>query len=640
MEKAFPLESNRPLRGGARVCDAFWSPKLATFFRVTLKDTFDKLEKDGALENYENVAAGRLHTHRGAPWHDGLLLETIRGAADYIRRGERDETLTDRIDRYAEAVEAAQLAAGGGYLSTYTLLERPDQRYGENGGSILWQHDLYNNGALFEAGVHYYRATGHVRLLECALRSANELAALIGPPPRKWIVPGHELPSYALIELIQLMEEESGLAARLSVPVRTEAYRALAHFWIHGRGHHEHRINHPQYMGEYSQDHAPIEGQFQAVGHAVRATLYYTGVTRLAMLEGDESLLRASVRLWDNVTERKLHVNGGVGATHFEEKFGEDYDLPNTAYLETCASAGLILWADSLSRATSDARYYGVIKRALYNLMLSSVTLQGDHYFYRNPLTSKGDDHHWAWHSCPCCPPMIHKTFGMFDRLIAAQDDQGVLLNLFVGGDLQAQGAWGDASLHVDSALPWQGRCAVRVDGAKTPFLLRLRVPDWAERIRFTRNGQAVEPAVERGYAQFSVAAGDEIAFEDSMPARRIEAHPYVRSDRGRVAIARGPLVYCVEGVDNRGCVDFTLAEDPGFELEERPELLGGVVTIRARTETGERLTAIPLYAWDNRLAGGMNVWLRQQGKPDTWDVTGWKKKLYRTFSETGAMKS
>ncbi len=629
---ALPLESNRALNGGVRIRDAFWSPKLSTFFNVTLKDTFDKLEKDGVIENYENVAAGRLHTHKGAPWHDGLLLETIRGASDYLRRGESDTALVKRIDGYAEVIEAAQLAAGGGYLSTYTMLERPDQRYGENGGSILWQHDLYNNGALFEAGVHYYRATGHDRLLKCAIRAANELSELIGPPPGKWIVPGHELPSYALIELIGLLEEEPELPDRVGIPARPKDYRALAHFWIHGRGHHEHRTNHPQYMGEYSQDHAPIEGQVQAVGHAVRATLYYTGATRLAMLENDEALLRCSMRLWDNVEQRKLHVNGGIGATHFEEKFGEDYDLPNTAYLETCASVGLIFWAESLSRATGDARYFQVIERALCNLMLSSVTLQGDHYFYRNPLTSKGDDHHWAWHGCPCCPPMIHKTFGMFDRLIAAQDDRGVLINLFVGGEIRSAGAWGQASLHVDSSLPWRGRCAIRVLEAEKPLLLRVRIPDWAEQIAFAHNGEAADPPVERGYAVFRVEAGDEVAFKDGMPVRRIEAHPYVRSDRGCVAIARGPLVYCVEGVDNHGRADFTLDEAPDFELEERPDLLGGVVAIHGKTDGGERFTAIPLYAWDNRLAGAMNVWLKQRNKPDTWDVADWKKRLYRTY--------
>ena len=615
-----------------RIDDPFWSPKLHTLFSVTLDDTFDKLERDGAIENYENLAAGRLSVHKGAPWHDGLLLETIRGAADYIARGEDGAALIKRIDRYADAVERALFASGGGYISTYTMLERPHQRYGENGGSILWQHDLYNNGCLFEAGVHYYRATGRTKLLACAMRSANELSEVIGPPPKKWIVPGHELPSYALMELIDLIEEEPDLPDRAGVHADIQAYRALAHFWIHGRGHHENRTNHPQYMGEYSQDHAPIENQFQAVGHAVRATLYYNGVTRLAMMEGDGALLEKSARLWDGVAARKLPVNGGVGATHFEEKFGEDYDLPNTAYLETCASAGLILWSDSLFRATKNAKYYQVVERALYNLMLSSVTLQGDHYFYRNPLTSKGEDHHWAWHSCPCCPPMIHKIFGMFDRLVCAQDEDGLTINLFVGGEISFDRAGGKAVVRIESDLPWKGRCAVRVIESDGAFTLRMRIPYWAENGRFRLNDSRLPVVLNNGYAVFTVKAGDEVVFEDSMPVRRIEAHPYVRADRGRVAIARGPLIYCLEGVDNADRTDITLSEDPEFTTEDRSDMLGGVTVIHGKAEDGGRFTAIPLYAWDNRLSGPMDVWLRQQGKPDTWDVTGWKRKLYRTY--------
>lgn len=625
----FALETNRPFSGSIRIDDSFWNPKLKTFFEVTLRDTFDKLEKDGSIDNYRNLTAGKLGVHQGNPWHDGLLLETIRGASDYILRGEECRFLIERIDGFCDEIEKAQLASGGGYLSTYTQLERPEQRYGENGGSILWQHDLYNNGCLFEAGVHYYKATGRVKLLECALRSANELSDVIGPPPKKWIVPGHELPAYALLELYELTQDEPDLADKVSVPVRPDDYRALAHFWIHGRGHHENRTNHPQYMGEYSQDHAPIEGQVQAVGHAVRAAFYYTGVTRLAMLEGDRELLKHSLRLWDNVQQRKLHINGGVGATHFEEKFGEDYDLPNTAYLETCATVALIFWAESLSRATGDARYFQIIERGLYNLMLSSVTLQGDSYFYRNPLTSDGSDHHWAWHGCPCCPPMFHKTFGMLDKLICAEDDEGLFVNLFIGGEIRSE----TAVLKAETSLPWNGTYSLRVEKAGKPFALRLRIPEWAEDLTFTKNGTPVDPAIENGYAVFTVSEGDVIAFADSMPVRRVEAHPYVRQDRGRVAIARGPLVYCVEGVDNHGEANFTIAENPQFETEHRPQLLGGVTVVRGRTDSGETFIAIPLYVWDNRLAGKMNVWLNQQGKNDSWYTAGWEKQLYKTYS-------
>ncbi|MEG2605520.1 MAG: glycoside hydrolase family 127 protein [Clostridia bacterium] len=627
-----PLEKNQMIDSGVVIDDAFWTPKLSLFSGLTLRDTFTKLEKDGALENYQHLTANEPGKHKACPWHDGLLLETIRGAADYLLQKD-DPEIVARIDGYVELIRQAQLASGGGYLSTYTQLERPQQRYGENGGNLLYQHDLYNNGALFEAGVHYYLATHKIALLECALRSANELADTIGLPPKKWIVPGHSLPEYALLELYQLVCDHPEIAKETDVPVRAEAYHQLVNFWVHGRGHHQERTNHPQYMGEYAQDHAPVEHQCQAVGQAVRATLYYTGVTRLAMLENDKALLNDSMRLWNNVETRKMHINAGVGATHFEEKFGEDYDLVNTAYLETCATVGLIFWAESLSRATGDARYFQTIERALYNLMLSSVSLQGDSYFYRNPLTSEGNDHHWAWHGCPCCPPMIHKTFGRLNAMIYAQDEDSVYVNLLMGSTLKTKLAGADVCLRASTELPWQGHYAITVEEAGQPFTLRLRQPYWAADLAWRVNGTLAAPKLESGYAVFQVRKGDVISFDDSLPTVRIEAHPYVRCDRGRVALSRGQMIYCVEGVDNHGQADLTLAEEPLFRAVHQPELLGGVTVIHGVTAQKDDFTAVPLYAWDNRMAGKMNVWLTQAGKPDTWSVTGWQDRLYRPYA-------
>lgn len=627
------IETIRPLRGRFRFDDPFWGPKLESLFRVTLKDTFDKLERDGAVENYRDLAAGRLGSHKGRPWHDGLLLETIRGAADYLTR-EPDPALVQRIEGWAEAIEAAQLASGGGYLSTYTQLDRPDMRYGGRGGSILWQHDLYNNGCLFEAGVHWYRATGNTRLLACAARSANELSAAIGKPPKQWIVPGHSLPEYALLELADLFEEQPDLADALGVPVDTAAYRVLADFWIRGRGFHAHRSNHPRYMGEYAQDHAPIHQQVEAVGHAVRATLYYTGVTRLAMAQGDEALLADSVRLWENAAGCKLHINGGVGATHFEEKFGEDYDLDNNAYLETCASVGLIFWSDALNRATGEGRFFEPADRAIWNLMLSSVSRSGDRYFYRNPLESDGTDHRWAWHDCPCCPPMIAKLFGMLDRLVAGQDGNGVYVNLLAGGDLAAALDGGEARLSLKSALPWCGEWIARAEAVPEGFALRVRLPEWLTAPAWTLNGAPVTPEVEDGYAVFRMAGGDELRLSDPMPVRRMEAHPQAACDRGRVAVMRGPLVYCAEGVDNPGGVDAVLAEEPGFGAEARPELPDGATALTAHAEDGTTLRLVPLYAWDNREPGPMRVWFRQAGKREGWNIEGWEGKLYRPYGK------
>ncbi|NLG25395.1 MAG: hypothetical protein GX558_08560 [Clostridiales bacterium] len=618
---------NRPTDGTVRISDDFFGPRLDTLYHVTLPDTFDKLEADGALENYEHLISG-TGGHRGCPWHDGLLLETIRAAGDYLSMWP-DSALEARIDHYADVIERAQRAGGGGYLSTYTMLARPNQRYGENGGSILLQHDLYNNGALLEAGVHYYAATGKDKLLGCALRCANELCDTLGRPPKKWVVPGHSLIEYALIELYELTRRDPGAARAAGVDARPDDYLALADFFIHGRGHHAHRINHPQYMGEYAQDHAPIENQVQAVGHAVRAALYYTGAARLAITQGDDELLGHAMRLWRNARGRKMHINGGIGATHFEEKFGEDYDLTNSAYLETCATVALVFWAEAMSRATGDAEFFAEAERGVYNLLLSSVSLEGTKYFYRNPLLSKGDDHRWAWHGCPCCPPMLHKAFSQLNRMIYAQSEGGLYVNLLIGSTLEAEGV----RVEMESSLPWTLDVRLRVAQAASPLDLFVRVPAWGKRLRWTVDGRAVEPEIEKGYARFrGVVAGCEIALVGDLHTVRMRAHPYVRADRGRVALMRGPLVYCVEGTDNEGNVDIELPEDFRVEEEWAPDLLGGVMALRGLTANGERFVAVPLYAWDNREPGPMAVWLRQRGMDDGWGTQGWENSLYREY--------
>ena len=227
---------------------------------------------------------------------------------------------------------------------------------------------------------------------------------------------------------------------------------------------------------------------------------------------------------------------------------------------------------------------------------------------------------------------MIHKTFGMIDKLVLAQNDEGILVNLFIGGSANIQFPWGVTQIHTETGLPWKGSYSLTVDKANRPFKLMLRVPGWSQAIRCSINGTAIEPEIENGYAVFTVKQGDSVAFTDPMDVSRIEAHPYVSADRGRVALARGPLIYCVEGIDNHGETDFTLAADPGFKAEDRPDLLGGIVIIRGKKQDGEPFTAVPLYTWDNRMAGKMNVWLDQEGKGDTWSTKGWENRLYRPY--------
>lgn len=614
---------------GTKIDDAFWNPRLDLLYRVTLNDTFDKLERDKTLKNFEHVESGGGE-HYACPWHDGLLYEAIRGASDYMmQRGARDEALEARIDGYIWLVAKAQDAVGDGYLSTYTLLLYPENRFGENGGNLIMQHDLYNCGCLLEAGVHYYRATGKAKLLAAALKCAGYLCDYIGPPPKKNIVPAHSMIEGTLLELYQLVMEDPTIAEKTGVPVRADDYLKLTNFFVRMRGRHEGRASYPHYMGEYAQDHAPIDRQEEAVGHAVRAMLYFHGAAQLAVNLRDEDLLNHLLRLWNSVENQKMYINGGVGATHFEEKFAAAYELPNNGYMETCATVALMFWADGMSKATGHSRYYDVVENSLFNLMLSSVSTTGDHYFYRNPMTSKGDDHRWAWNSCPCCPPMIHKLFGYLNNFIYAVDGSDAMINLYIASAMSSDGF----KLTQKSGFPWNGSVELSVDEAPANGRVKFRLPGWAKSFSIEKNGMAIASESENGYLAIPIAKGDLIQCEFPMEPMRIQAHPYVRANNGRVAIRRGPIVFCVEGVDNNGEVDRELAAD--WKVSERfdQNLLGGLIVIAADTADEKRLTAIPLYAWDNRASGGMNVWLRQEGaneRPDAGE--GWADALYRPY--------
>ncbi|NLV75200.1 MAG: glycoside hydrolase family 127 protein [Chloroflexi bacterium] len=610
----------------------FWGTKLDTFRRVTLPGTFDRLIADGALTNFMHLRDGGGE-HRSNPWTDGLFCETITAASDFLQQSP-DPSLDQRLDGYIAIIAAAQ-EAGGGYLSTYTQLVRPNQRWGEAGGNILWQHDLYNHGCLIEAGVHHYRATGKVSLLRCAVRAANYLCDTIGEPPKRFVVPGHSIAEGAILELYQLVRREAGLADKLGIPVSPADYWTLASFWIHGRGRHQSRINHPQYMGEYAQDHATIHEQYQAVGHAVRATLYYTGITGLAAIEEDQTLWNDAVRLWRNVTERKLAISGGIGAIHYEEQFGADWQLPNNAYNESCASVGLAFWACAMHAASGDGRFYDVIERVLYNNGLSAISLSGDRYFYTNPLESNGDVHRWHWHGCPCCPPMLLKLFARLPEMVCSVDNDTCYVNLYTSAVVAVELPSGQLAFDMQSDYPWQGVVSISITQAPHSHGQRLavRIPEWAAKAEVFVNNERQDEGRENGYLMLgNLKAGDRIRLELPMEPRRVQAHPYVRELRGQVALMRGPLVYCLEAIDNDGQLNEPLAINQHLHSSWESGLLDNVTTLSAATASGRCLNAIPLYAWDNRAAGAMRVWLPQAGMPDSWDTAGWGNQLYRTY--------
>lgn len=643
---------------GVRITDSFWTPKLRVWNDVTIPDVLRKFEGqhtdnpagNDAFANFDKVAAGDrgTHNHFGAPWFDGLIFESIRGIADYMQMFP-DPALEARIDAYIERVAAAQATEPTGYLSTYTLLQEPTHRWGDYGGFLRFQHDVYNAGMMIEAAVHYYRATGKTALLECAVRYANHMAQLMGPEPRRNIVPSHSGPEEAVVKLYQLFRDEPELKQRISQPVDEQQYLDLVTFWIENRGHHcgyphwlewgnpeaekwikEAHYNSPEYgahsrptWGDYAQDSIPVFDQQTIEGHAVRATLLATGIATMALENHDPRYIDAAARLWDNMAGRRMFITGGVGAIHDDEKFGPDYFLPPGAYLETCAAVGAAFFSGRMHELTHKGMYVDQLEQVLYNSLLTAVSLAGDNYTYQNPLNATGHNR-WEWHGCPCCPPMFLKITSLLPSYIYNIDGKDLYVNLFVGNEANLDIAGVPVKIEQQTAYPWEGTVNISVDPEKAArFGVKVRIPGWAqgkenpydlytsdlkERPTLTVNGKPVEMKIRDGYVTIDRKwrKGDNIALTLPMQPRVITPHPEIADLAGTVCIASGPVVYSFESVDNPNLDAVSIDPSSGFSLNSNPDLLGGVNTITC----GEAV-AIPYYAIANRRRDTAHkVWL------------------------------
>ena len=503
-----------------------------------------------------------------------------------------------------------------------------------NGGDDNWQHDVYNAGAMVDAAVHYYRATGKTRLLQVATRLANHMADIMGPPPRKNVVPGHSLGEEALVKLYVLFREKPELTSRMPVPVDEPRYLRLAEFWIENRGNHDGRKSY----GSYGQDHEPVLQQQTIEGHAVRATLLCAGLVAAAKVNGRADYLTAAQRLWENMVQRRMYVIGGLGAVAGHEGFGPDYVLPNNGYLETCAAIGAGFFHHNMNLALGDARYADELERVLYNAVLPGVSLRGDTYFYENPLEAGPNRTRWAWHGCPCCPPMFLKIMGALPGYIYAQDADSVYVNLFVGSRANLAVNGTKLALRQITRYPWDGDVKIIVQPERAiEFALNVRLPGWCAEPKLRVNGHSIAPIEKaRGYAriQRKWKRGDELELTLPMPVQRLKAHPKVEADLGRVALQRGPLVYCLEATDNYGQVrNLVLPPDALLSARRRADLLGGVTVIQGPAlalhrvtwhdklyvpstavpgVTNTQFTAVPYYANANRQPGEMEVWIAE----------------------------
>jgi len=641
------------------VDDGFWGPRLQLWSATTVYDVLDKLEGKyepdrpdliaekarmgrtrNAFLNFDRVAEGKkdTHTHDGPPWYDGLVYETIRGAADLLV-AHPDTALQRRIDGYIDRIAAAQAADPDCYINTYTTLMRPQQRWGTHGGDDKWQHDVYNSGMLIEAAVHYYRATGKTKLLDVAVKLSNYICREIGPAPKLNVIPGHGGPEEAMLKLHRLFKDQPALKEKMSVPVNEKDYFSMAKFWIEQRGNYgEKDGSHARKSdSSYNQDQMPVLQQQRIEGHAVRATLLATGVTATALETGDPAYILTANRYWNNMIGKRMFITGGEGAIADGERFGPDYFLPESAYLETCASIGAGFFSEQMHELEADGRYMDAFERVAYNNFLSGISLTGNRYFYENPLIAK-DHRRWQWHDCPCCPPMILKMAGALPQYIYGYNDSGIYINLFIGSEAAVTLKNTQLLLRQTTAYPWKGRTMIALNPTHAlTFTVHIRIPGWAQGqenpfglyrsqvdgiVSLKVNGKAMDVHPDKGYAAIrrTWKKGDVIELALPLQPRLIQSSDSVQTLKGKLAIAAGPIVYALEEVDNPGLEGYSIPPNTALATDYRSTLLNGVNVISG-TATGKdgrevRFTAIPFYALGNRQPGAAcQVWLPERSR-------------------------
>nr|WP_068891126.1 beta-L-arabinofuranosidase domain-containing protein [Pedobacter panaciterrae] len=619
----------------ANINDAFWSPRFELWRTTTANDVLNKFEgqhlpakeqeNNNVFENFDKIANGKKGTggHAGLPWFDGLIYESIRGIGD-LNSQHPDPLLQARLDGYIDRIYAAQKADPDGYINTYTDLMEPTHHWGDNGGLLRYQHDVYNAGMLIEAGVHYYKATGKTKLLEVATRFANYMSNLMGPVPKRNIVPAHSGPEEAVMKLYWLYKTNPNLKKKMGIPVNEKSYYELARFWIENRGNHANRPS----WGDYAQDSISVFKQKTIEGHAVRATLLATGITAVALESHAPQYTQTADQLWNNMVGNRMFITGGVGAIAHDEKFGPDYYLPTDAYLETCAAVGAGFFSQRMNELTGDGKYMDEFERVLYNNVLTGVSLSGDKYTYQNPLNAH-DHSRWAWHSCPCCPPMFLKMVSELPNYIYASSGDRLFVNMFIGSNANIRLANKTLiAISQKTNYPWEGKINLSVNPEKeSTFSLSLRIPGWARgkenpydlyrsdlpsSYTLLVNGNPVENTINNGYTVINRKwkKGDKVELQLPMKPRFVTANDQVKDLKNSVAIASGPIVYSLEAADNSNVEQLQVDTNATLEMQYRNDLLKGVNVVTGKSLTGKTFTAVPYYAVGNREIKGYKVWL------------------------------
>ena len=613
----------------------FWGQRLQASRNTTVPLAFSKCESEGRYKNFDNAAAHLKDPSKtfkvngvGYSFDDTDPYKTLEGAA-YILQTYPDKKLEAYCDSVIDIIGRAQ--EPDGYLYTARTQNPTDPHHWA--GDCRWvkeedlSHELYNLGHMVEGAVAYWQATGKRKFLDIACRYADVACKEVGPNPGQMcVVPGHQIAEMAM--------------ARLYLATGQKRYLDFAKFLLDYRGK-------TSIKQEYSQSQKPVIEQDEAVGHAVRAAYMYAGMADVAALTGDEGYIKAIDRIWDNIVTKKLYITGGIGATSSGEAFGKNYELPNmSAYCETCAAIGNVYVNYRLFLLHGESKYYDVLERTLYNGLISGVSLQGDGFFYPNPLESMGQHQRQAWFGCACCPSNICRFIPSLPGYVYAVKEKNVYVNLFLSNTSTLSVGGKKLTLTQKTDYPWDGETVLTIDkNSVGEFNLKIRVPGWLRNkpvpgdlyqytdnkrlgYSFIVNGVTVPLLVgDDGYVNIERRwkKGDKVVICFDMEPRTVRANNKVEADRGMIAVERGPIVYCAEHPDNQFDIFSALVnQEPTLRLGKK-EIAGTTLTTLVTdaqtldfdkqgklTVKDQMLTLIPYYAWCHRGSGKMRVWLPQ----------------------------
>jgi len=648
-----------------KLTDEFWAPRIETNRKVSIPYAFGKCEENGRMDNFAIAGGLKEGEHKGDfPFDDTDPYKILEGAS-YALSVQPDPKLDKYLDDLIALIAAAQEDDGYLYTCRTNKCERLKNWFGdERWEKLHGSHELYNMGHLYEAAVAHYQATGKRTLLDVALKNADFLCTVFGPGKLEK-TPGHQVIEMGLAKLYRATGDEK--------------YLELAKFYLDARG---------PGGNPYNQSHERPVDQSEAVGHAVRASYMYCGMADIGALTGDSRYLKAVYDIWQNVVGKKLYLTGGIGATGAGEAFGKDYELPNeTAYCETCAQIGNVMWNHRMFLYHHDGKFFDVLERTLYNGLISGVSLQGDTFFYPNPLASHGQHKRSPWFGCACCPGNVTRFVASIPGYVYAKEGAILYVNLFVDSSARIEIEGQAVGIVQQTRYPWDGRVKLTVEPERRrAFTICVRIPGWAqnrpvpsdlyrysnkndEQVTLKVNGRDVPVNMVRDFAIMGRVwkKGDTIDLNLPMPVRRVLANESVEADRGRVAIERGPIVYCAEWPDNpAGIHNLVLADNAELTAQHRSDLLGGVTVVRGKamaiSDAGEakpakkeqEFTAIPYYAWAHRGPGQMAVWLARDEvaaevatkpgtipnpsfeKADGDNPAGWRKATYGSEGEFG----